>query len=218
MTPSELETHARRRYNAVGDTFWSQQEILDYLYNACLQMAREALVIEQAYTTTTVAGTQEYAYPTNTIQIKRVTYNGSKLQPINFREDDALTGFNASTTAQGSPQYYAIWDETLILRPIPDAAQTLKIYSYNEPQAITITSTLEVPSQFHMDLLDYVNAEMAAKDENFKAAEYYMKQWADNPMKGLMAAKRYAARKKRGDAFAAVQDEERLGITILGMV
>jgi len=218
MTPAELETHARRRYNASGDTFFSQEEILSYLYHACLNMAREALVIERTYTTTTVAGTQEYSYPTNTISIKRVTYNGSKLQPITFREDDALTGYNQGTSTQGTPQYYAIWNETLYLRPIPDSAVTLKVFSYSEPQSISITSTLEVPSLFHMDLLDFVNAEMAAKDENWRKADYYMDQWMNNPLKGLQAAKRWSQKKKRGDSFAGVQDEERLGVSILGMV
>jgi selenocysteine-specific translation elongation factor len=215
MTPSEIELAAREQYNAIGDTNWSQLEIFRLIYAACLQLAREALAIERTYTTSTVASQQEYSYPTNTISISRITYEGTKLAPISFQEDDVLTLNNASSSVTGTPQYYAIWNETIYLRPIPSGVGTLKIFSYNEPQAITsATATMEVPSQFHMGIVDFVLARMFGKDQNEKFASYHMTLWNEE----LKSAKRWAQKKKRGDNYAVVKDEDSLSKTVMGLI
>ncbi len=214
MTPTEIETAARNRYNSVGDSFFSQDEILDLMWDACLDMTRECNLIERVYTTSTVASQQEYSYPTSTISIKRITYDGKKLKPITMREDDAITGLNQSTTSEGTPQYYFVWNETIYLRPIPSSVATLKIFTYNEPSELTNTSTLEIPTQFQMDLVDYIVSEMAAKDSNFEAAQYYANKWE----RSKMDIKKWQRKRLRGDSFASVQDEDQLIEGYLGIV
>jgi hypothetical protein len=214
MTPQELETSIRQRLNAVNDTFWSQSEMFSLIEAACNEMAKKALVIERVYTTTTVAGQQEYSFPTNTISIKRVTYNGQKLTPITFREDDALTLSNSATLATGTPSYYAVWNSTLYLRAVPDDAQTLKIFSYNKPQTITVSSEIEVPEQFQNDLIWYCLSQMHAKEKNYQGAKYYQDMWD----KALEEARRWSRLRKRGDSFVAVQDLETLPATVIGAI
>lgn len=214
MTPTEIETWARQRYNAIGDTFWSQAEILNYMTGACMRAARRCGLIERTYTSTTVASQQEYDFPTNTIAIKRVTWNGIKLKPITMREDDAVTGLNMTTTATGTPQYYWVWNYTIALRPIPNDAQSLKIWSVNTPSALTITSTLEIPSQFHEDLIHYINREMALKDSNFNAAKSYGELWEQS----LIEMDKWQKKRKRTDGFGTVQDEDQLVEGYFGIV
>ena len=215
MNLTELETAARNKYNAVGDTNWSSAEIRDLAYQACMELATECYVIENVYSTTTVSGTQEYAYPTYAIAIKRVTYNGGKLEPIGFRQDDALTMNNQALTSTGTSQYYAFWDNTLILRPIPDGAYTLKVYAYVEPQQITAsTSTLEVPTRCHINLVDFIVSEMAAKDQNFNMAKWYRDRWDSYKIKEKILTRK----RMRADGFSQVKDEESLPNTLLGAV
>lgn len=214
MTPTEIVTTARRRYNAVSDSFWSDEELLNLLYEACLDLARFTKCIEVIYSTATVVGQQEYQYPTSTIAIKRIQYNGRKLKPVTMREDDSITGLNQSTTDSGTPQYYFIWNEILFLRPVPDTVGTLKIFSYNEPQALTASSTLEIPTQYHTNLADYMASEMAAKDLNFTAAQFYSNKWE----KFKVQARQWETKKKRTDSFSAVQDEESSIETFFGAV
>lgn len=203
MTPAQIETQARQAYNAVGETFWSQAEFLATIWRACLEISTESKCIENAYTTTTVASTQEYAYPTNTISIKRVTYAGVKLEPIDFRRADGLS--LASSTATGTPMYYAEWDGVLILYPMPDAAGTLKIYSFSEPAEIqTSSQTLEVPSAFHGRIVNFVLSEMYAKDKDFNSAQYYRNLWEGDKKE----IKRWVAKRRRGDTFQTVVNEE----------
>lgn len=212
MDVQDLLEFARQRYNAVGDEFFSDAELYRHVWAAQMVLAHEARVIERVYQTTTTASQQEYAYPTNTILIKRVTYDGNKLMPITFREDDTLTLNNSTTTATGTPQYYALWNETLYLRPIPDDALTLKVFSVSEPQEVTSNSTLEVPSMWHLGMADYLCWQMALKDKNLQAAAQYEKTWQATVQK----AKRWQRLRLRGDALHSVKDEDSLPTTYIG--
>lgn len=215
MLPSDLELAARRRYNAIGDTNWSSPEFWELIFLACQELARDALCIERTYTATTTISQQEYGYPTNTISIKRVTFDGVKLEPITMREDDRLTMNDSATTSTGTPQYYFAWNNVISLRPIPSAAKTLKIWSYNEPQTITTGSqALEVPEMFHMDIVNFILSEMYMKDKDANTAQIYLNRWEKNKLD----ARKWMQRKKRGDTFGYVLPEEALTTTYLGPV
>ena len=213
MTPGEIITAARNRYNATSDSFYSNDELLDLLWQACIDLSRSTNLIENIYTTSTVAAQQAYAYPTTAISIKRITYNGQKLQQITMREDDAITGLDQTSASQGTPTYYYIWNKAIYLRPIPAEVGTLKIFTFNEPQEIVSTSTLEIPTHFHMDLVHYIVAVMAEKDSNFAAADRLWTKWEQVKLE----AKKWVRINKRGDKFTNVQDEEQLVGGYLGL-
>lgn len=204
MTVSEINTHARRKYNAIGSSFFSDAEIYDFIYEGCLEMVNNGLNVERLFSTSTVVGQLQYSFPTNVIAIKRVVYNGAKLSPINMREDDLVTASNENVTTQGTPKYYFTWNETLNLRPIPDAVNDLEIYAFVEPQPITSASALEIPSQWHMSLVDFVVSEMCAKDKNLSQAAYYLSKWERAVQKALA----HQAKKRHKDEFAMVQHDE----------
>lgn len=214
MTPTQLETAARNKYNAIGDSFFGQAEIFDLLFDACNQLARECLVIKSILTTSTVASQQEYTKPTNTISIKRITYEGKKLKPITMREDDSITGLDQSSTSEGTPSFYYEWDTSVFLRPIPSGVGTLKIFAYSSHDTITSSSTIDIPTEYHMNLVDYVVSEMCAKDQNFQMANWYLNKWQTFKVQCLAFEKK----KIRGDSFAAVQCEEAMIEGYLGMV
>jgi hypothetical protein len=178
MTPSDVITFARQKYNAVTDTFFSDAELYTAIYAAEMELALESKCIRRVYTTSTVIGQQEYQRPTNAISIKRITYNGLKLYKITDREDDAITLNNQTTTATGSPQYYSEWDTALELRPVPDSVNTLKIYTFDAPSTVSAVTTLDVPTRYHPFLAEYLVSQMAAKDKNFQAAAQWSQIWA----------------------------------------
>lgn len=211
MTPAEIELAARNNYNAVNESFWSQDEIFGLIWRACLEYSTIAKGIERTYSATTVAGTAEYSYPTNTISIRRVTYDGIKLEPIDQRTLDSMS-LNSTSIPEGQPQYYTEWNNELTLFPTPDDALELKIWSYNEPDEVTNTSTLEIPTVFHGRLVNFVLSEMYAKDKDFPSAQYYRALWE----KDLEEMKRWNKRRKRGDSFGTVINED--VINTVGMI
>lgn len=219
MTPSEIEAQARAKYNAAGDNFFSSLEICGYIYQAELEISNECDIIEAYTTMPVISGTRKYAFPSQVRKIKRVeavdaSGTVQKLEPITFREDDALTLVNVASTTLGKPQFYEIFNFNIYLRPIPDGAYTLNIYSYNEPIVVTTTSTLELPTPFHMDVTDFVVMHMYLKNQNIEMAKAYADVWTS--AKSRM--KRWAQKKKRGDAFTIVMNEDNLAVTLTGPV
>jgi hypothetical protein len=209
MTPTEIETAARRAYNAVGDTFWSQDEILTLMYLGSMQLADEGIIIERTFETTTVVGQLEYDYPTNAIGIKRVEYDGKRLDPITMDEDDVLTSFDADTTSTGTPTNYFIWNDTVMLRPIPNAALTLKIRAYIQPTIPTIVSELELPTLFHPALVDFCIKEMVLKDGNIQVYDRYEARWQN----WIVRAKSFKSRTKQLDKYPVVKDYQIMDTT-----
>ena len=218
MTPAQVEARARQRYNSVSDTnFFTQAEIFDLIYDAELELSMEALVIENKDATiTTVDGTRTYAFPSLTIAIKRIEYDGQKLEKIDFRDDDRLTLSNSAVATKGTPQYYEMFNDVIFLRPVPDSAKTLTIYLYQEPVLLTTAATaLSVPTRYHSYLVDFVVSMMAAKDDDLReAAVFYGNKWEAN----IEKAKKWERKRRRQDSFASVKDEESLGVTIVGVV
>lgn len=216
MTPAQVEEAARRRYNAVSANFWAQDELYKIIYEAEQILATEALVIQGKDTSiTTVSGTRIYDFPSLVIAIKRIEYNGYKLQPIDFREDDYLTLNNSSTADTGTPQFYAIWNNQIYLRPIPNDAQVLTLYCNQESTLLTTASTtLSTPTICHTALVDYVIEHMAAKDKNLEIMDRYEDRW----QRHVVRLKQWAAKRKRTDGYAVVKDEESQSTTILGAI
>ncbi len=214
MTPAELNTYVRQRYNASNDGFFADTELYSYMYDAAMQLARESLCIRNIYTSSTVIDQREYAKPARSISIKRISYEGAKLFKINDRIDDALTLNNQDTTQTGTPLYYWEWSSTVDLRPVPDAVGDLKIYSYDQPDVVSATSTFDVPSRYHLDMANFVLSMMAMKDKNFTAADHYSQVWLQNKKD----AKRQEVKFTKGDSFGAVLDELSIPVTTVGIL
>jgi hypothetical protein len=214
MTPNDIITYANQRYNSVNDTFFPDTEAYKVIWQGCNELAVKAKLIERSFTTPTVAGTQSYDYPELVFAIKRITWNGIKLVPIGFREDDILSEYNAATTSMGSPQAYVDWGNEIQLRPIPSAAYSLKVYGYCYPQEVTSVSTLEIPAQYHFALVDLLLAEKSAKNKNYEGAEYYRRFW-NEAVQNAIADQR---KKKRANGFRVVTDIDMVPESYLGSV
>lgn len=221
MTPADINNFARSKYNATGDSFFSDLEIYQYIYQAELELTVESECIEKLdSSTTTVSGTRVYNFLADCTAIKRIELidlNGIsvKLEKITFREDDALTLVNVASTTLGKPQFYETWNNQIYLRPIPDTTgYVLKQYYYGLPIVPTASSTLEVPSLFHMDLVDFVVKQMYSKDQNLPMAQYYDLIW----QKASSKIKRWIQKRKRTDTFTVTMNEDNLAVTLTGPV
>lgn len=203
MTPGEIETAARKKYNAYGDSFWDSSELMGLIYAGQNELAMRAKVIERTFTTPTVALVQEYALPFFTIQIKRVTYDGYPLYPIDFKDDDMVTGGSSQTLDYGTPRYYILWNQSIFLRSIPSAVGEIRVFAAVAPQPVTLASELEVPVLFHHNIVDYLVREMFAKEREFSDMyRVYDERWE----RTISDAIKWTALKKRGDQAAVVKD------------
>lgn len=200
MTPLQLQSAARNRYNAIGDPFYSNDFINNIILEACTILTNEGFVLERKYSTTSVKSQREYAYPSNATAIRRVEYNGVKLLPT-YLEKDPKT---SNTEPSGTPTQYAIWNREMVFFPTPDSAgDTITVYTYNTPQEITDLSVLEVPEEYHPMMVNFICAHMAYKDTNNAKGTNYMNLWQSD----LDRAKRQNAKRKYKDEYQVVRDE-----------
>lgn len=205
MTPTDLETYIRQRYNAVGDNFFPQVEIFNFIWKAELELANEFNLIENITTTVTVASQRAYDWPTNAIKLYRITYDGEKLEPNDFVDDDSYTGGNENETITGRPLWYQQYGKQYFLRPVPgtaEAGKQLKLYTYDMPSVPTPTGTLDVPDQYHAFLADYALYAMCMQDQNATMADRYMVTWKESKkIVGQLETKKLSA-----DRFFVVKD------------
>ena len=201
MTPTQIETMARRQYNAVGDTFYSTEEIMDYIYKAQMEFCKYTFMLKKVFSTATVVGQTEYPMPSSTISIKYLEVDGVKLDPISMIENEELNIANYTATAADVTGSYWQWGQSFFLSNEPvTAGLTIKVYTYAMPQPVTNISVIEVPAEYHLDLVTYVNYMMAVKDENGNAGAAYQGEW----ISALREARKLERRKLRGDSFASV--------------
>lgn len=201
MTPQDINQAVRERYNAVGDTFFNDNLVYDAIYQAQMIMAQECFVIENIYSTTSVAGTRNYAFPTSTMTIRRVEYDGEKVIPASIDKDPKTS----TTEVSGDPRLYAIWNNEIVFFPTPSATgDTILIYTYNEPQQVTSNSVLDVPSRYHPDMIDFVLSIFYAKDGNLQMSSFHRNLWESS----LARIKRTRAKEKTSDELVVVADYE----------
>jgi len=214
MTPTEIETMARQQYNSVGDTFYSSSEIMSYIYMAQMEFCKYTSMLKGTFTTTSVANQKEYPFPDYTISIKRLTFDGNKVTPTDFREDDDNAAFNSVTTTADQPAFYYQWGDSFFLTPTPkDDGKTIKAYIYKRPQPVAVTSTIEIDTIYHLDIVNFVTWKMALKDENSVAAREYQNMWTN----AMLEARKLEKRRLRGDSFASVKDVDNLAVTRFGI-
>ena len=103
----------------------------------------------------------------------------------------------------------------IYLRPLPSAVGTLRIFTYDKPTEVTTASqVLDIPLQFHRDLVNFVVREMALKDQNGNTANFYATLWIN----ALKQAKAWNKKRKRGDEFQVVKNMDDLAKSVLGTV
>ncbi len=203
MTPSELETYVRQRYSAVGDSFFAQGEIFNYFWAAQMELAQDAFCIRNTYETLSVIGQRVYDYPTNALSLRRVTYNGQRVFPNDFIDDDTLTGNNEDETLTGTPTHYQVWGEQFYLRPSPAVvSDTIKLYTYDLPTQPTTSGTLDVPARYHLMMADYALYCMLSKDNNRVMAADHLNLWTSHK-KLVLQTERL---RDSGDSFDVVKD------------
>ena len=220
MTPSEIETAARRLLNAVGSSFWSSDEIIgNYLYMAASEMASETFCIQNRYTTPSIANQQEYATPTRMLAIKRLEFDSEKLKPISLQQLDSID-LNTNTTVTGTPQYYYHYDDAFGLYPAPQTADLdIKVYSFDEPSVPTSTSTLEIPTRFHNYLIWGTAFYMSLKELGHPHTQRFEWMWnhGGNPQNAINKTRR-SVRMMNKDNFNVVLKEVDQPSTNLGMI
>ena len=138
MTRGELRTLVRMHINEVSAGFWTDATLNDCLNRGKDKVNSEITKLREDYFTvsktfSTTANTKSYAWPANSITIRRLEHYASgdasdidKLTRVAFPQTEGNRGWPYK--ASGKPREYVVRATQYDLYPIPDAVYTMRIY------------------------------------------------------------------------------------------
>jgi hypothetical protein len=169
---SALITSIRYSIKDTGttDPSWTDAEILEYI-NQAQDIILQRLAINKSdvglsvSSVSLVAGTENYAVPSNFWDHKSLLIDGQKDSLSQVGYDDIKT-FNANfSSKQQVPERYALYNDYFYLRPIPDAVYTLNIFYYAQPTALTTASNMPFKELYNQAIKKYAVAQCFLRDE-----------------------------------------------------
>lgn len=217
MTPDQVYTNIRVQCNESGTNFLGETELYAYMTMYEHELADEVGCTETTDSSiTTVASTREYTIPAGTLTILRCEWNSLKLQRIDLTELDQVEGTAyGGTSSSGSPIYYYVWGTKIGFSPIPDAAQTAKLWINKEPTALdSSSSAFTVPSEYGKYIIDPCLGTFYAKDKNLSLSNLHFTRWEGNKKR----AKAHWWKRKFADKHLAVKDEDNYPETDKGII
>lgn len=129
--------------------------------------------------TIAVTGAQDtYALPSDTSRVEAVLLEG-QAQPLNEVAPSVALREDGTTPGSGTPTWYFLWGNNVVLRPVPSASGTLTIYYYRTPTTLTNDgSSPEFAEQFHYIVADFVMQQLWEREEDFEKAAVYAGRYA----------------------------------------
>jgi hypothetical protein len=174
MLVSEIATRVKRQFGDEAGAQIEDADIIRWVNDAMLDIARNNNLLQISATTATTAGTAEYTLPTDILSLRAIKYKNVKLNGLSMEDFDQM--LIDSTTTTGTPQAYYIYARKVTLYPAPSSSGStdLKIYYNRVPTQVTLVSdTPEIPIQYHTRIVEYCIAQAAELDDNL--AQYQIK-------------------------------------------
>ena len=156
---SDIAIRVKRQFGDEDGAQITDADILRWINDAMRDIALRNNLLEVKAATATVAGTQDYALPTDLLTLHSVRYGTNKLKSLSLQEADEF--MDTDSTNKGVPAYYSMWGQTISLYPIPqDSITSLNIYYTRQPLVVSDNSqTPEIPAVYHLRLVEYCIAQ-----------------------------------------------------------
>jgi hypothetical protein len=129
---------------------------------------------EQEQVTATVAGTANYAFPTDLTKLRsvRLTSPQQELSLIDLRDIDR------STPSSGVPYCYALNGAGITVYPTPDAAYPMNLRYFQLLSPLVYdTDVPGLPPRYHRSLTYYAIARCFEREDDVQQAQYYDGKW-----------------------------------------
>jgi hypothetical protein len=155
---ADLRTKFRDEYVKIdpNSKVWSDSVANNYINRSYFQIQKDGNHRRrecQANTTaTSVAGTMEYALPSDFLRLRLIRYNG---QELGKSDKLALKRENSNFDNQGTPYQYYIYGTNYGLFPTPDAGQTIDIDYLKRLATLTSSQASELPDDFDSAIVEY---------------------------------------------------------------
>lgn len=151
------------------------ENVIAWINDAMREIASDNQLLQKSATQVATVGQNKYPIPTDILKFHSVLYNGSDLRLIDF-ETAKQEGYLRSS--EGTPQVGWVWAGNLTLFPAPDAAQPLELIYTRQPVEVAAEADEpEIPSMYHMRLVDYCLAQVAQQDDDINRYNLKMQEF-----------------------------------------
>lgn len=150
-----------------------RSRVKNWLNEGVHRIRRRAKIAEaeEPQAITTEAGVAGYSLPAASVRVRslREPSSSAALEAISLGQLDEI-----SSTATGKPSVYALEGDTILLRPIPDAAYMLELrYWSNSDKMIEDSDIPGVPDDYLDVVYAYALSEAFAAEQDIEMAQFH---------------------------------------------
>ena len=149
-----------------SDLLWSDAELDRFINEAVTEAVRRGMNIrDDGVTINATVGVNQYALPSNVLQLHRIRVQGSPLMALVQRVEEDIEYLRWGVQA-GEPRQFALAGNTIIFDKSPNTTMVFSLSVYRLPKPLNLdTDTPELPSQYHEPLLHWVRHRAYAKQD-----------------------------------------------------
>lgn len=183
MNVSEIAARIKRQFGDESGVQVTDDDIYRWVNDAQKDIAMAQTLLETVATTPIVANQNEYTLPLNILTLRSIRVLGNKIKVLSLQEaEEYIPNFDLSSAwITGVPEVAWIWANTIALYPVPNTSGSLKVYYTRNPIEITAgTDTPELPTKYHLRIVEYCLAQAYEMDENWDAAGNKVSQFSSS--------------------------------------
>jgi hypothetical protein len=190
ITANTIISRAQVYLDSADDPFFNTTDYVQWIDEAVKETANRTSCLEASPSTVALVANQyRYALATSFLKVVAVEHNNGDDTDNKQIMSLARTNINdiGHNNSSGRPQIYTIWNDKLVIWPIPRAEEAgtyLYIYYVTAPVGVSATSSqIETPSYFDTAILYYVvamgNMKNGAIDKGKSFLDLYEKRIAE---------------------------------------
>lgn len=179
MLPSQIKNRVKRQFGDSSGAQITDNDIVDWINESQREIYTKNNLGMTKGTVATIIGTGEYAFPTNTMRLFSVKYDGTALKEITIQDIDTLFPNYDAVLERGTPSHYWTYADKIDLYPIPDSVKNLTILYNRFPVDIAADDSipLDLDLKYHNRVLDYCYAQAAQLDGDPTSYTMYMQKF-----------------------------------------
>lgn len=177
MQTSALIARVKNVFGDSNNVLLSDAMILDWINEASLEIAREVrykITRDPSNTASDFIAGVDFG---DALLINKVFYGSEPLALIDNETPDRM---GTSVFEPQVPRAYYLEGTKLYLWPVPanTDSTTITVVYAAAPTVLTDPGTaIDCPTKFHNDIANYVLSKANERNENWRAAEYYLLKW-----------------------------------------
>jgi hypothetical protein len=201
MRVSDIQTRVKREFGDEESAFISDSDILRWINDAQLDIARKTKTFEVTSQVLSTANTAFYFLPGDFLTMSRVTFEGKTLRFVSREELDQRYPNRDKDYPVGTPEFFHIAKKAIYLYPAPEmTGQVLALTYKQRPTELTLTTEeLSVPVEFQLEVLSYCMARAYNMDGQVVVARDHMGAYEKNVIEDKALAQ------DREDSFPAIR-------------